>query len=176
MARYLFSQFYGFPIPKAIGLMIIFSVLWYYCDKWTKVEKTKRLLWKKFNLSLAMGMILIIFIFTISSRGGVSEVIVTPFYSFAEAKFNRDLRRSLFMNVFLFFPLGLTLPYALPSKWKHQALITILFALILSAGIEYLQYYFCLGRAETDDVICNTLGCMIGIMSYNLQNIKNFVN
>ena len=37
--------------------------------------------------------------------------------------------------------------------------------LLLSAGIEYIQYRFALGVAETDDVICNTLGTVIGSAS-----------
>ena len=73
------------------------------------------------------------------------------------------------MNVFLFFPLGLTFPHVLPEKWKHQVGASILFALLLSVVIEYCQYYFSLGRVETDDVICNTLGAAIGTLSYTLE-------
>jgi glycopeptide antibiotics resistance protein len=72
----------------------------------------------------------------------------------------------MLMNVFLFFPLGLTLPYALPEKWNRKGLLTIFLAQVFSIGIELAQYHFHLGRAETDDVICNTLGCVIGTLSY----------
>ena len=36
---------------------------------------------------------------------------------------------------------------------------------LLSVVIESFQYCLCLERAETDDVICNTLGCMLGVMA-----------
>ena len=36
---------------------------------------------------------------------------------------------------------------------------------IISIGIEGLQYFFCFGRAETDDVICNTFGCALGVLA-----------
>ena len=95
-----------------------------------------------------------------------TEVILIPFYSFVEAQKQPELYRSMLMNVFLFFPLGLTLPYALPEKWNRKGLLTIFLALVFSIGIELAQYQFHLGRAETDDVICNTLGCVIGTLSY----------
>ena len=71
------------------------------------------------------------------------------------------------MNVFLFFPLGLTLSNALPQKWHRWVRITLttLMGCILSAGIEYTQYRYALGMAEADDVICNTLGAFIGSVS-----------
>lgn len=71
------------------------------------------------------------------------------------------------MNVFLFFPLGLTLSNALPRKWHRwcRIILTTFVGCMLSAGIEYAQYRYALGMAEVDDVICNTLGAFIGAAS-----------
>lgn len=71
------------------------------------------------------------------------------------------------MNIFLFFPFGLTLSNALPQSWGRWQRIglTVITGLLLSAGIEYIQYRFALGVAETDDVICNTIGAFIGSTS-----------
>ena len=71
------------------------------------------------------------------------------------------------MNVFLFFPLGLTFSNSLPRKWHRWSRIalTTLVGCALSAGIEYAQYRYALGMAEVDDVICNTLGAFIGSTS-----------
>lgn len=76
------------------------------------------------------------------------------------------------MNVFLFFPLGLTMSNALPRKWHRwlRISLTTLTGCILSAGIEYAQYRFALGMAETDDVICNTLGTFVGATSLLLAH------
>ena len=51
---------------------------------------------------------------------------------------------------------------ALPRKWHRwlRIALTALTSCVLSAGIEYAQYRFALGMAETDDVICNTLGAV----------------
>lgn len=76
------------------------------------------------------------------------------------------------MNVFLFFPLGLTMSNALPRKWHRwlRIALTALTSCVLSAGIEYAQYRFALGMAETDDVICNTLGAFVGASSLLLAH------
>ena len=78
-----------------------------------------------------------------------------------------EIYREMLMNVFLFFPLGLTLSNALPRKWHRwlRIILTTLIGCALSAGIEYAQYRYALGLAETDDVICNTLGAFLGAAS-----------
>ena len=80
------------------------------------------------------------------------------------------------MNMLLFFPLGLALSHALPSRlpvWARVC-ITGLAGCVLSIGVEALQYRFALGTAETDDVICNTLGTLIGAASLPLSHLIQF--
>ena len=78
----------------------------------------------------------------------------------------------MLMNVFLFFPFGLSFANALPRKWHHciRILLTTLTACLFSIGIEYTQYRFSLGLTETDDVICNTLGAFLGSASLLLAH------
>lgn len=75
----------------------------------------------------------------------------------------------MLMNVFLFVPIGLSLPFAL-SKKKHPVIITMIAAFLFSVSIEAIQYYFALGLCEMDDVIMNTLGAMIGTLAYFLSS------
>lgn len=172
LSKLIFGRFYGFPIQKAVALMLLLPFGWILL-KWIVVEKAnKRILWKVFNLCVAGVMIGVVFLLTVVSRGGVDELILMPFHSFLEARTSPDLRRSMFMNVFLFFPLGLTLPFALPEKWKKKVFVTITFAFVLSFTVEFLQYYYHLGRAETDDVICNTLGTCIGTIGWRIDQLK----
>ncbi len=70
------------------------------------------------------------------------------------------------MNVILFYHAGLFTCELLPKSWsraKRVILVAVLFALV-SAGIEFCQYHFALGQAETDDVIHNTLGALISAL------------
>lgn len=63
------------------------------------------------------------------------------------------------MNVIVFIPIGLLLAYVLVknSFWK-----AVIFACILSISIEVMQLVTRNGFCEIDDVIHNTLGCVIG--------------
>ena len=120
------------------------------------------------NTALACAAAFIILYATILTRTpGVPAVIPTPFAALTAARVQPELYREMLLNVFLFFPLGLTLSNALPRKWHRwlRIILTTLVGCILSAGIEYAQYRYALGLAETDDVICNTLGAFLGAAS-----------
>lgn len=173
MARYIYGKFYGTPLDTIKFYMIVLIFLWQVLGYGIKEKLNKHFWWKAINIFIVFGMLGIIGVVTLSSRSGSGqEIILKPFRFLQEARTQPELYRSMLMNVFLFFPLGLTLPYALPEKWNRKALISILFAMVLSIGIEFTQYYFHLGRAETDDVICNTLGCAIGTLSFCIANRK----
>lgn len=64
-------------------------------------------------------------------------------------------------NVLLFVPVGILLPLRWP-RLDHPGILAVV-AAVISAGIEVAQYYMNTGRvAQLDDVIFNTLGCLIG--------------
>lgn len=124
--------------------------------------------WRWGNLVLVLLTTAAIFYATLFSRAeGGTGLILTPFASLTAARQQPELYREMLMNVFLFFPLGLTLSNALPRKWHRwgRIILTTLIGCALSAGIEYAQYRYALGLAETDDVICNTLGAFLGSTS-----------
>ena len=142
-----------------LSLLLLWPVL---CQR---VGERRRVL---FNTALACAAAFIILYATILTRTpGVPEAVLTPFATFTAALQQPELYRAMLMNVFLFFPLGLTLSNALPRKWHRwlRIILTTLIGCILSAGIEYAQYRCALGLAETDDVICNTLGAFLGSTS-----------
>lgn len=63
-----------------------------------------------------------------------------------------------------FYPAGLLSASLLPKKWHlawRMLLVTVVFA-ALSAGIEYIQYAYALGKVEIDDVIHNAFGALLG--------------
>ena len=120
------------------------------------------------NFVLFCAAVIAILCATILNRTpGNYELILTPFAALTAARVQPELYREMLMNIFLFFPLGLTLSNALPQKWHRwgRIILTTFVGCILSAGIEYTQYRYALGMAEVDDVICNTLGAFIGSTS-----------
>lgn len=148
-----------------LSLLLLWPML---CQR---VGERRRVL---FNTVLACAAAFIILYTTILTRTpGVPEAVLAPFASLTAARVQPELYREMLMNVFLFFPLGLTLSNALPqrlSRWVRIG-ITTLFACLLSTVIEYTQYYYALGMAETDDVICNTLGAFIGSTSLMIAHV-----
>lgn len=89
-----------------------------------------------------------------------------PFHSYRAvvAGENPELLRSNFMNVALFYPLGLFGCDVLPENWsrKRRIFTAAVLCVLLSLDIECLQYFFSLGQAEADDVIHNGLGALLG--------------
>ncbi len=69
------------------------------------------------------------------------------------------------MNVVAFIPIGFMLGCSFASmKWWK----VIIIACLVSLGIEILQFIMMRGFSELDDVMHNTLGCMIGYGVYRL--------
>ena len=154
---------YAIPLHMVILLMLALLIVWAMLSLHQNQRKRSII-----NLVLCSITALTILYATILTRTpGDYKPILTPFATFTAALQQPELYREMLMNVFLFFPLGLTLSNALPRKWHRwgRIILTTLVGCALSAGIEYAQYRYALGLAETDDVICNTLGAFLGAAS-----------
>ena len=165
----MIQHIYALPLHMVIFLMLALLIVWAMLSL-HKNQKKRTII----NAVLCSITVLIILYATILTRApGDYEVILTPFATFTAARQQPELYREMLMNVFLFFPLGLTLSNALPRRWHRwgRIALTTLVGCILSAGIEYTQYRYALGMAEADDVICNTLGTFIGSTSLLIVHI-----
>ena len=159
----MFQSIYSKPLSSIVLAIVIAVVAWGYLH--TKVQRP---CWTMANLVLSFVSVIAVLYTTILTRTpGSYELVLAPFSTFTDAQQQPELYRELLMNIFLFFPFGLTLSNALPQSWGRWRRIglTVITGLLLSAGIEYIQYRFALGVAETDDVICNTIGAFIGSTS-----------
>lgn len=78
-----------------------------------------------------------------------------PFWSYDHPEF---LMENM-MNVLAFIPIGVLLGLSsYTMTWSKSLFI----GMGLSVGIEFLQFITQRGFSETDDVMHNTLGCLIG--------------
>ena len=124
---------------------------------------------------IAIGAILYITVFSRGESGVGADFI--PFSSFERAKIQTEMYRSMLMNVFLFVPLGLSLPFVFGGSTGKRILLTILIGLLLSITVETVQYFAHLGMTETDDVMCNSVGTAIGSCAYLLALLwRNLFN
>lgn len=159
----MMRHIYALPLHMVIILMLELLIVWAMLSLHQNQRKRSII-----NAVLCSITALTILYATILTRTpGDYKPILTPFATFTAALQQPELYREMLMNVFLFFPLGLTLSNALPRKWHRwlRIILTTLVGCALSAGIEYAQYRYVLGMAEVDDVICNTLGAFIGSTS-----------
>ena len=158
----LFLFIYRQPLQRILLWMLLLIFLWGYLG--FREGREKR--WRLLNFILFAGTAAAIFYMTVYTRGeGAGEVVLVPFQSFQEAKIQPELYRSMLMNVFLFVPIGLSLPFLL-GRGRLPEVLTVALALAFTAGIEYLQYRYALGRCEVDDVIMNTLGAAVGTLAH----------
>ena len=161
--RYVYAQNLNF-----VAFLIFIAIVLWACTA-SNIKKNKKY-FKLFNAFLFVSIVIIVIYRTLISRSPTySNVEFVPFKLFFTNEDYKAVMRSFFMNVFLFTPLGICMPYVLSKKSrKWPVFVAVVFAIILSVGIEFLQYYYHLGRCETDDVIANTLGAAIGTLSYCL--------
>ncbi len=77
---------------------------------------------------------------------------------------SKSIFPQLLLNVVLFVPLGLAMPFICK---KSSLLKVSLTGLSVSFVVEFIQFF--IGRScETDDLICNTLGAVVGYLLYLL--------
>lgn len=163
------------PLNKVLCLMIMLFFIWIYLAVRFNINKYKEhRIWRLVNIVLCLLAFSLIIKKTLWGREvGKRDLELIPFYTLTTIPYNDEAIRTMVMNIILFLPFGLTIPYVLEGRIKnnhYKWLIGVLVGFVLSVVVESLQYYFGLGRAETDDVICNTLGCGFGMLADILVN------
>ena len=167
MIQSFFLWFYCLSITDAVLLIIVVSAGYLILRQWLGDKR----LWRPVIALLFLAWLVVIAVATLTDRTPdliPTEPELIPFHSYRAviAGENKEILRSNFMNVVLFYPAGLFACELLPKSWsraKRVILVAVLFALV-SAGIEFCQYHFALGQAEVDDVIHNALGALIGAL------------
>ena len=91
----------------------------------------------------------------IGRKVGVGRVELVPFWSYSHP----ELRMEIILNYILFIPLGLLLYLCSGEKFGLRVVIA---GILLSVSIEIVQLVFLIGLFEFDDMIGNTVGCLIG--------------
>lgn len=154
---------FHYVYTRPLGVIVLWMAL--AALGWTLLGRHMRRGRTALNWGLMVLALAAILHSTLLSRSpGQYDVQLRPLVSLLAARQQPELYRSMLMNVFLFFPLGLALPNILPRRWCPgiRIVLTAAAGFFLSAAVEYIQYRWQLGIAETDDVICNTLGALLG--------------
>ena len=125
---------------------------------------------------MAKGVLLIIIVvagilyITVLSRFGLYKpyIKLDLFYSIKQLIYHHSLKRikHLFANIVLFIPLGFAFPMLQHNKISLFGYIMI--GTMFSAGIESTQLILAIGECDVGDVFGNSIGMLLGVLSYNL--------
>ena len=164
----MFRLIYTMPLYKVCLVMVLLLVLWAYY----RAYLPKKLFWSMNLCVLVVAVSAVLYLTVFSRKVGTYDIVLVPFSALSEAKKEPERYRSMLMNVFLFFPLGMACAHAFSDKMKmrRRVILVVAIGFALSTAVEYIQYRFSLGMAETDDVICNTLGAFVGSLSVILAD------
>lgn len=152
----LLNEYNSLPAYWWLWLIVVGGVVWFIDGR----RISPRPLLSAYILFILMETI-------IGRKTGVGRVELVPFWSYSHP----ELRMEIFLNYVLFIPFGLLLSLVKKRNGQEKdrdsgvELSTgriVLTGFLLSASIEIVQLVFRIGLFEFDDMIGNTVGCLIG--------------
>ena len=74
---------------------------------------------------------------------------------------NLTAAREVFLNILLYIPMGYLLPFVI-KPMRYSIAACTMAGFLCSCATEYAQLRWSIGYFQIDDIINNTLGCLIG--------------
>lgn len=137
-----YASEHGQVLYSIVVVLVLLSLL---CS----VEQNRKLLF--------LYSFVIVYLTLLNRKVAGRRILLTPFWSYRRFFEGEYFRSMIINNILLFIPLG-TILSRLRPKWSTARTLVM-----ISAGIEILQYLLRLGVCETDDIISNSIGGMIGL-------------
>lgn len=174
MEKLLTLQFRGIPDSVFVVSFLILSILIVLVFLLRMNRKTTRI--SVFSM-LLIEYVFLMFCSTVFCRDSHPEttrIELMPFWSYHDVLNSKNPSRywEVILNVLLYVPIGFLVGCLISSKstsneyLKETAGGQCLFVFVVSAGLsvvtEVLQLVLHRGLCETDDVIHNTLGALLG--------------
>ena len=152
--QYIISLYKDIPQEVYEGLLSIFCMGLVVFSAWKGFKTGLRYS----AVLLLVEYIFLLFCSTVIFRatGATRQYDFHPFWSYDRP----DLLIENIMNVIVFIPVGMILGSLL--RVKGSWLVAFLIGCSISITVEALQFWFMKGFSEVDDVMHNTLGCVIG--------------
>ena len=151
--QYIINLYQDIPQEVYEGLLSVFclGVVLFIAFKGVRIG----LRWS--SVLLLIEYVFLVFCSTVIFRptGETRQYDFHPFWSYSRP----DLLVENIMNVIVFIPIGLLLGCAFKQTTWWKAL---LIGCSISVTIEALQFWFMKGFSEVDDVMHNTVGCIVG--------------
>jgi len=150
----------GVPMPVIMGISIMECVIIFvfYCISINNIQFLRKASW-----CLFCGYLFLVFCSTVLYREENEKMrcYLFPLWSYTML-YNRVLAQNI-LNIILFIPIG----FLGGTVVKHSNILKILkMGCFLSIAIETSQLFLKRGVCNMDDVIHNTIGCIIGYGIY----------
>lgn len=162
IAEYVISLYRDIPMAVYEGLLSVLCLGSVVIIAWYGLKRG----WRRIAGLILVEYTFLIYCSTVIYRKGYEGVghNFSPFWSYTAIQEGRSaLLSENIMNVAVFVPVGSLLGIAIKDIRWWQALLT---GACLSVSIEALQFVYMKGFSEVDDVMHNTLGCMMGYGIY----------
>ena len=169
MKLFFYQFLYGQLFVLTIMIVFAGTVLWGKMSKHFSYH-----VWRIISISCFIIVILAILCPTVLIRGinftmeNRGTVVLQPFHFLITGKSSHEIYRVAAGNVLIFMPFGAIIA-GMKSKTSQKngivwrvALLAIISGLLFSFLIELAQYFLVGGQAETDDLICNSFGALLG--------------
>lgn len=101
------------------------------------------------------------------NQAGERSVNWVPFRIFSDGTAAYQQNFMIFGNIFLFFPLG----FFLRGLFQRKTWLSIVLCAGFSLVMELCQWIFAIGQADIDDLLMNTLGGVLGVMTVLLLGL-----
>ncbi len=135
-------------------LTIFISFRFYKCNK---VKRSQSI-----SAVLLIVFLLLVFISTVFGRvPGKRNYMLIPLWSYGVIfRGNVGILKEVLLNFVLLMPVGVMLVFVVNRRlsWK----VGFIAGVLISSIIELLQLITCRGLFEFDDILHNSIGCMIG--------------
>lgn len=164
-----FYFLYGRPLYQLCMGILVFAAMWVFVKRFFK--KTQ---WLLLNRMLTAACLCTVLYYTLLMRSPTEEIRLQliPFYNLSHSTYKMGILQSMWLNVTLFVPLGVFIGNGITEHVNNKFIKCAGICLCISLCIECTQWIARLGLAETDDVILNTLGGMIG---YGVSMLFDFL-
>lgn len=184
---WLLRNYIILALKVLIPILIIFLIGYFWIYK--KILKGIKTIKKSQILLCAVSICYVVIVigatfFSRTPSGSYNDTMnLNLFSSYVEAYHdigvvlkNNVLLRNLILNIILFIPLGILLPWY--SDKLRRMYIVVLIGLLATLAIEFTQHFNGYGTFEIDDALNNTIGTLLGycifMIFYRLKNKENW--
>lgn len=129
------------------------------------------------SLAFFICYIAIVIVLTLfRESGSQNEIRLVPFASIIQTlkRGNSFELTHWLLNIMLFLPMGFLIPLIDRNRLAELD-VSLVFGFCLSVCIESFQLIARMGTCDINDLIANTLGCLLGWLAYRFSAQKGWV-